>query len=114
MARGDRNYLEKHYGSRFVEYAGKAALAEARGVTGGYTVPPEFYQQLMSIMAEETFIRPRAFVVPMASATMQIPYLDVSTVQSAGVSRSSAACRCTGRPRRRRAPRRSRSSSKWN
>jgi HK97 family phage major capsid protein len=86
VARGDRNYLEKHYGSRFVEYAGKAALAEASGVTGGYTVPPDFYQQLMSIMAEETFVRPRAFVVPMASATMQIPYLDVSTVQSAGVS----------------------------
>src|SRR4029077_10511756 len=40
----------------------------------------------MSIMAEESFIRPRAFVVPMASASMQIPYLDVSTVQSAGVS----------------------------
>jgi len=86
VARGDRGYLEKHYGSRFVEYAGKAALAEASGVTGGYTVPPEFYQQLMTIMAEETFIRPRAFVVPMASASMQIPYLDVSTVQSAGVS----------------------------
>jgi hypothetical protein len=86
VARGDRAYLEKHYGSRFVEYAGKAALAEASGVTGGYTVPPDFYQQLMALMAEETFIRPRAFVVPMASASMQIPYLDVSTVQSAGVS----------------------------
>ena len=86
VARGDRHYLEKHYGSRFVEYAGKAALAEASGVTGGYTVPPEFYQQLMTIMAEETFIRPRAFVVPMAGASMQIPYLDVSTVQAAGVS----------------------------
>ena len=86
VARGDRHYLEKHYGSRFVEYAGKAALAEASGVTGGYTVPPEFYQQLMTIMAEETFIRPRAFVVPMAAASMQIPYLDVSTVQAAGVS----------------------------
>jgi HK97 family phage major capsid protein len=86
VARGDRHYLEKHYGSRFVEYAGKAALAEASGVTGGYTVPPEFYQQLMTIMAEETFIRPRAFVVPMAGATLQIPYLDVSTVQAAGVS----------------------------
>ena len=86
VARGDRAYLEKHYGSRFVEYAGKAALTEASGVTGGYTVPPDFYQQLMALMAEETFIRPRAFVVPMASASMQIPYLDVSTVQSAGVS----------------------------
>src|SRR5438270_6282078 len=40
----------------------------------------------MTIMAEETFIRPRAFVVPMAAATLQMPYLDVTTVQSAGVS----------------------------
>src|SRR5205807_548357 len=85
-ARNDRVYLEKHYGSRFNEWQTKAALGEASGVAGGYTVPPEFYQQLMSIMAEETFIRPRAFVVPMASATLQIPYLDVGTVQSAGVS----------------------------
>jgi HK97 family phage major capsid protein len=86
VARNDRNYLEKHYGSRFNEWQTKAALGEASGVTGGYTVPPEFYQQLMTIMAEETFIRPRAFVVPMASATLQIPFLDITTVQSAGVS----------------------------
>jgi HK97 family phage major capsid protein len=79
-------YLEKHYGSKFNEWHQKAALGEASGVTGDYTVPPEFYQQLMTIMAEETFIRPNAFVVPMAGATLQIPYLDVSTVQSAGVS----------------------------
>jgi HK97 family phage major capsid protein len=86
VARNDRNYLEKHYGSKFNEWQTKAALAESSGVTGGYTVPPEFYQQLQTIMAEQTFIRPRAFVVPMGSATLQMPYLDVTTVQSAGVS----------------------------
>jgi HK97 family phage major capsid protein len=86
VARNDRSYLEKHYGSRFNEWTTKAALGEASGVTGGYTVPPEFYQQLQQLMAEETFIRPRAFVVPMGSATMMMPYLDVTTVQSAGVS----------------------------
>ncbi len=84
VARGDRNYLERHYGSSFVAWQQKAALAEASGVTGGYTVPPEFYQQLQTIMAETAIIRPRAFVLPMASATMQLPYLDVTTVQSAG------------------------------
>src|SRR5262249_23091286 len=46
----------------------------------------EFYQQLLTIKAEETFVRPRAFVMPMGSATLQLPYLDVTTVQSAGVS----------------------------
>ncbi len=86
VARGDRGYLEKHYGSRYVEYGAKAALAEASGVTGGYTVPPEFREQLMALVSEESFVRPRAFVVPMAGATLQIPYLDVTTAQSAGVS----------------------------
>ena len=86
VALNDRHYLEKHYQSHFNEWRTKAALAEASGVTGGYTVPTEFYQQLMVLMAEESFIRPRAFVQPMGSATLQIPYLDVTTAQSAGVS----------------------------
>jgi HK97 family phage major capsid protein len=86
VARNDRTYLEKHYGSRFNEWSQKAALAEASGAAGGYTVPPEFYSQLQQLMAEETFIRPRAFVVPMGAATMWMPYLDVTTVQSAGLS----------------------------
>jgi HK97 family phage major capsid protein len=86
VARNDRHYLEKHYGSQFQEWTTKAALAEASGVAGGYTVPPEYRQELMALMAEETFIRPRAFVMPMGSATLQLPYLDVTTVQSAGVS----------------------------
>jgi HK97 family phage major capsid protein len=86
VARNDRHYLEKHYGSRFNEWSTKAALAEASGTTGGYTVPPELYEQLQVIIAEEALIRPRAFVVPMGSATMWLPYLDVTTVQSAGVS----------------------------
>jgi HK97 family phage major capsid protein len=85
-ARQDRAYLEKHYGSTFQPWQTKAALAEASGQAGGYTVPPEFYQQLMTIMAENTFIRPNAFVVPMGSATLTMPYLDVTTVESAGVS----------------------------
>jgi hypothetical protein len=86
VARNDRVYLEKHYGSTFNAWQTKAALGESSGVTGGYTVPPEFYQQLMTLIAENSFIRPRAFVLPMASATLQLPYLDVTTVQSAGVS----------------------------
>ena len=39
VARNDRAYLEKHYNSRFNEWRTKAALGEASGVTGGYTVP---------------------------------------------------------------------------
>jgi HK97 family phage major capsid protein len=86
VARNDRHYLEKHYGSVFNEWTTKAALGEASGAAGGYTVPPDFYAQLLAIVAENSFIRPRAWVQPMASATLQFPYLDVTTVQSAGVS----------------------------
>lgn len=86
VARQDRRYLEKHYGSQFQAYTEKAALAEASGITGGYTVPPDFYQGLMNMVAENSFIRPLAFVLPMASVTMVIPYLDITKVPTAGVS----------------------------
>jgi len=61
----------------------KAALAESSGVTGGYTVPPDFYQQILLIAGEEATFRQFAFVQPMASATMQFPFLDITTVQPA-------------------------------
>jgi HK97 family phage major capsid protein len=79
------NRLEKEYGSLFQPWQ-KAALAESSGVTGGYVVPPDFYDQLLAIGAEENTFRQRAFVTPMASATLQFPYLDITTVQSAGTS----------------------------
>jgi HK97 family phage major capsid protein len=86
VARDDRAYLEKHYGSARIDYTGKAALAEASGVTGGYVVPPQFAQQLLSLAEEQAIVRSRAFVQPMASATLVFPFLDVSTVQPAGTS----------------------------
>ena len=86
VARKDAKYLEQHYDSTFNAWQTKAALGDASGQAGGYTVPPDFYMKLLSIMEESTFFRKRAFVQPMASATLQIPYLDVTTVQSAGVS----------------------------
>lgn len=82
VARNDAAYLEKHYGT----VRTKAALAEASGTTGGYLVPPDFYEGIMRVVAENTFFRKRAFVQPMASATLQFPYLDITTVQAAGVS----------------------------
>jgi HK97 family phage major capsid protein len=64
----------------------KAALGESSGVTGGYIVPPDFYQQLLAIAAEDSTFRQRAFVQPMASATLQFPYLDITTAQASGNS----------------------------
>jgi HK97 family phage major capsid protein len=82
VARQDDNYLEKTYGSLRT----KAAMGDSSGVTGGYLVPPEFYAKLLALVAEEAVLRPRAFVQPMAAATLMFPFLDVTTVQSAGTS----------------------------
>jgi HK97 family phage major capsid protein len=77
--------LEKIYNSAFQPWQ-KAALGESSGTTGGYIVPPDFYRQLLAIAAEESVFRQAAFVQPMASATMQFPYLDITTAQAAGNS----------------------------
>jgi HK97 family phage major capsid protein len=86
VARGDEKYLAQHYNSAKVSYTAKAALAEASGITGGYVVPPEFSQNLLTLVAEKSIMRPRSFVQPMGSATLMIPYLDVTTAQAAGTS----------------------------
>jgi HK97 family phage major capsid protein len=89
IAAGNSKRLEEEYHSYPVDDRDartKAAMAESSGVTGGYVVPLEFYERLMTIVAENTFIRPRAFVQPMASAALQFPFLDITTVHSAGVS----------------------------
>jgi HK97 family phage major capsid protein len=89
VATKNHKRLEEVYKTYQVDGQGvrtKAALGEASGSTGGYVVPPEFYDRLLAVIAENAIFRPRAFVQPMASATLQFPYLDVTTVQSAGVS----------------------------
>lgn len=80
VARDDRAGLEKVYGS----VRAKAALAEGGGATGGYLVPVELRYELLADVAEEALIRPRAFVQPMASATLQLPLPNATTVQAAG------------------------------
>ncbi len=62
----------------------KTALAESQGVTGGYTVPPMFSETLMTIAAEEAIIEPLCTKMPMTSLTLQVPSLDLTTVQGAG------------------------------
>jgi len=48
--------IEKVYSSEYNAWQ-KAAMAESSGTTGGYTVPPDFYQQLLAIAAEENTFR---------------------------------------------------------
>jgi hypothetical protein len=77
-------------GARNLNAAGLAQprldTVESSGVIGGHVVPPDFYQQLLAVAAGAATFRTRAFVQPMASATLQFPYLDITTVRSAGNS----------------------------
>lgn len=85
-ARRDIEGAEKaleHMGARSVH---KAPLAEGSGPTGGYTVPIEFYRNLMRIVAEEAFFRSRCTTIPMGSQTIQVPALNQTAVPAAGTS----------------------------
>jgi HK97 family phage major capsid protein len=79
--RKDNERLENIYGG-----ITKAAMNETSGLAGGYTVPTEYSAELLQAAAEQSIIRPRAFIQPMTSQTMMVPQIDVETVQSAGVS----------------------------
>jgi HK97 family phage major capsid protein len=64
----------------------KVALAENSGQAGGYIVPPQFMNELLTIAAEAGFIEQRAKVVPMNTRTVQWPTLDITTNQGSGLS----------------------------
>ena len=53
----------------------KAPLAENAGFTGGYTVPVQFYADLLRLMAEKAFVREKCTVLPMQSRSMLVPAL---------------------------------------
>lgn len=63
-----------------------SALAETAGSTGGYTIPPQFLSNLLTIAAEDGFIKQKATVIPMTTLTAQWPMLDITTVQATGTS----------------------------
>lgn len=62
----------------------KTALAESSGVTGGYTVPPMFLEQLQTLQIENAIIEPRAYQQPMSTLTVTIPSLDITTNYGSG------------------------------
>lgn len=64
----------------------KTGLAEGSGYTGGFTVPLEFYGQLLKLTAEEAFVRSLCKTIPMQSRTIQIPALDQSGTPATGTS----------------------------
>lgn len=95
----DDEKLEKEYSITSVQKAAsfgvrvggtnerrKVALAEGAGQSGGYLIPPQFQSELLTIEAEESFIEPRAKVLPMNTREVQWPMLDITTKQAAGTS----------------------------
>lgn len=64
----------------------KAALAEGAGATGGYTVPVQFYADLLRLVAEDAFVRQMCTVMPMQSLSMYVPALMQSSAPAAGTS----------------------------
>jgi len=64
----------------------KAALAESSGITGGYTVPPMFSNQLQMLAIEESIVYNRATRFPMTALNLLIPTLDQTSTHAAGVT----------------------------
>lgn len=91
VRRNDQKRLHDVYGSHFVGWGGgdsegKAAMNTQTGAQGGFTVPAEFYGELMTLAAENAVVRPRATVIPMGSKSVFVPSLDHVTAPSAGDS----------------------------
>lgn len=90
--------LQTEYGFNPIDAAGfayikglggevrKTALADSAGMTGGYTIPPQFMNELLTIAAEDEFFQKRAKVLPMVSRTADWPMLDITTAQASGVT----------------------------
>lgn len=62
----------------------KAALAESSGITGGYTVPPEYSNRLFEIAAEDTVLVGKTDEYAMTGRELVFPILDQTTAPTAG------------------------------
>ena len=51
-------------------------MAEATGAAGGYLVPTEYQNELMSVASEDSIVRSRATIIPMRRRAIKVPVLD--------------------------------------
>lgn len=58
------------------------ALAENTGATGGFLVPAEFANRLMSVLEGDTIVFSRAEIIRMSSRTITIPVVDQTNTTS--------------------------------
>jgi HK97 family phage major capsid protein len=52
------------------------ALAESVGATGGFLVPDEFQERILSILNQQSIVSGRAEVIRMSSSSIKVPVLD--------------------------------------
>lgn len=75
-----RGIVKDTYGSEWQVAKTTAAMGEHRGIHGGYLLPIDYTLALIDTLAEESFIWPRATVIPMTTQMMEAPKVDVETV----------------------------------
>lgn len=51
-------------------------MAESTGAAGGFLVPAQYLEELQSVMAEASFVRPRATIIRIRRRQVNIPVLD--------------------------------------
>lgn len=93
-----KHLKEKAYHAVTDRTVQKGTLAEASGATGGYTLAPQFYMNLLRLMVEESKIRQRCTTIPMTSRTMFVPALDHSQVPVAGTTATLGGILATWQP----------------
>jgi len=83
--------LTNKYRSRYSSWTDESrpretrAMASTSGTLGGYTMPTDLYKGIMSVATPQSIVRRRAKVIPMSTLEIDIPMLDQTTAQSAGV-----------------------------
>jgi HK97 family phage major capsid protein len=85
---GDHKALEG-MGAKYVEWNDvpaeyKSTLVTQEGTLGGYAVPDEHYQDILSLVIEKTVVRKRALVIPMSGRTLKVPIVDHATAPASG------------------------------
>jgi len=84
-------FLTNQYRSKYRSWKDDTRSPETRtmsstsGALGGWTMPTQFYKEIMALAAPMSIVRQRAKVIPMSTLEIEIPLLDVTTAQSAGV-----------------------------
>lgn len=74
---------------RLVPYEGdgeKKDLTDASGASGGFLIPVEYRNTLMSVAAERSIVRPRATVIRMTRRQLPIPVLNQTEAPPSGSS----------------------------